>query len=380
MGIVIPEDDRHQALRIKRFLMAFGTYLVWMLIAVYCDYTGMFVRYLLPVDVTFVAILITNAIMYAVLRSGLNKRFKDPSLTMAQMALATLWTMLMAYSLDTGRQIMLMLYMVVFIFGTFRLNLRQFWCLTAFALAGYAWVVELLFLNDPLSVNLKLEFFSLITLFTVLAWFSFMGSYINNMRKRLSKANSELNNFNCALAEANDLIRQQAIHDDLTGVYNRGHLFTILTREKGLADRGETMFCVCIFDLDDFKKVNDSFGHQAGDEVLKTLCARIGENIRKEDYLARYGGEEFVLVLAYPDLIEGRVCAERVRAMVQGITLPGLPGDYHVTISMGLTRYQPAEDIDTLMKRVDEALYRAKNSGKNALVCTPPPALMTATG
>jgi diguanylate cyclase len=362
---IIPGEDRHQALRIKRFLMAFATYIVWMLLALYCDYDGLFVRYLFSIQAIFMAIVASNAIMYAVLRSGLNRRFRDPSLTMAQMGLATIWTMIMAYSLNDGRQTVLLLYMVVFIFGSFKLNLRQFWYLTAFALAGYACVIGLLLINDPMSVNIQLEMFSLGTLFTVLIWFSFMGSYINVLRKKLSRANSELN-------EANERIRQQAIHDDLTGVYNRGHLFNILMREKSLADRGETMFCICMIDLDDFKKVNDSFGHLAGDAVLKAICTGIEENIRKEDYLARYGGEEFVLILTYPDLKEGLSCAERIRALIPEIPLPGLPHDYRMTISLGFTSYQPPEDLDTLLKRADDALYRAKDSGKNAIVCTPP--------
>jgi diguanylate cyclase len=373
MMSIIPGEDRKQALRIKRFLMACGTYAVWMFIALYCDYDGMFVRYLLPLPVVFAAIIVSNAAMYAVLRSGLNKRLKDPSLTMTQMGLATIWTMVMAYGLNEGRQIMLLLYMTVFIFGTFRLSLRQFWCLTALALAGYAWVIELLLISDPLSVNLKLELFSLGTLFTVLVWFSLIGSYMNKLRMMLSQANSELNKTNDALNEASELIRLKAIHDDLTGAYNRGHLFTILMREKSLADREGTGFCVCMLDIDDFKKVNDSFGHLAGDAVLKALCSAIQEKIRVEDYLARYGGEEFVLIMTYPDLKDGLSCAERIRALVAETAFPGLPEGYRITISLGFTGYALEEDIDTLLRRADEALYRAKDSGKNAIVSAPPP-------
>jgi diguanylate cyclase len=380
MTSIIPREDRQQALRIKRFLMACATYAVWLVLALYCEYDGMFVRFLFPISWVFIGVIVSNALMYVVLRTGVNKRFADPSLTMVQMGLATLWTMTMAYSLNEGRQTMLLLYMVVFIFGTFKLRLRQFWILTAFALAGYGLVIRLLLVNDPESVNLKLEIFSMGTLFTVLIWFSFMGSYINNLRKKLSKANSELATTNGALADANDRIRQQAVRDDLTGAYNRGHLFTILSREKSLADRGETMFSVCMFDLDDFKKVNDSHGHLAGDTVLKTVCEQIEKNIRKEDYLARYGGEEFVLILAYPDMEESILCAERIRRVIRETRFPGLPGDFFVTVSMGLTCYRPAENLDDFMKRADEALYRTKNSGKDALECDPPSARLTAVG
>jgi diguanylate cyclase (GGDEF)-like protein len=199
-----------------------------------------------------------------------------------------------------------------------------------------------------------------VILFTVLLWFSFIGSYLNVLRKKLSKANNELNN-------ALDHIKQQAIHDDLTGLFNRGHLFTILQREKSLADRGGAIFSLCIFDLDDFKKVNDTYGHLTGDVVLRTLAQRIREAVRQEDYMARYGGEEFVLVLAYPDLSDALMCADRIRKLASEIQYPGLSEGFRVTISMGLTQYRSMEDIDITLKRADDALYRAKRTGKNII-------------
>lgn len=274
---------------------------------------------------------------------------------------------------------MLLLYMTVFIFGTFKLNLRQFWILSVFALVGYGWVVDLLLINDPSSVNLKVEIFSLGTLFTVLVWFSFVGSYINGLRKKLSKANSELGKINAALGEANERIRQQAIRDDLTGAFKRGHLFSILLREKSLADRGETRFCLCMLDLD-FKRVNDSFGHLAGDTVLKVLCGKIMGNIRKEDYLARYGGEEFVLVLSYPELRDGLACVERLGRLVSETAFPACPKDSASPCPWGSRATSPSKTSTRSSKRADDALYRAKNTGKNRIVCDPAVLRLTSVG
>ena len=370
---IIPREDRDQALRIRRFLMAFASYFMWILLVLYCYIQGMF-RGSLPLTLKIIAMVITmNLVLYGILRSGLNRRFKDPSLTMVQMSLATVWIMVVAYFLNEARGIMFLLYMVVFIFGTFRLRLRQFFKLTVFAMMGYVTLIMLLLIHRPESIDLKLELLYMVTLFTVLLWFSFVGSYINTLRKRLSKSNSELSN-------ALSVIKQQAIHDDLTGVYNRGYLFHILMREKGLADRGESTFSLCIFDLDDFKNVNDTYGHLSGDVVLKTLTQRIENDIRQEDYLARYGGEEFVLILAYPDIQDALACTERIRRLVSEIGFPGLPEDFRVTISMGLTRYHPVESIDTLLSRADDALYRAKRSGKNLIECEPAPASFLAAG
>jgi diguanylate cyclase (GGDEF)-like protein len=139
----------------------------------------------------------------------------------------------------------------------------------------------------------------------------------------------------------------------------------------GLADRGERMFSLCILDIDDFKKVNDDYGHLAGDVVLRVISQRIKDNIRKEDYFARYGGEEFVLIFVYPNIKQAVICANRIKKLVSETFYPGLPEDFRITISIGITRYQTLEDIDTLLKRADDALYKAKKSGKNCIVCDP---------
>ncbi|MGD0820791.1 MAG: response regulator [Desulfomonilia bacterium] len=221
---LIPRDDPKQALRIMRFLMAFGTYIIWMLIALYCYYNGLFARFLIPIFWVFASIVTTNLIIFFLLRTGLNLRFKDPSLTLMQIILATVYPMAMAYSLDEGRGIMLLLYMVVFTFGTFRLSFRQFFFLSLFAPMGYGLVIMLLIINHPKSVNLRVEIFNLITLFIVLIWFSFIGSYINGLRKKLSKTNNELNNANALIRQSEgrfrdlaELLPETVLEADLSG-------------------------------------------------------------------------------------------------------------------------------------------------------------------
>lgn len=364
MRHILPQDDQNQSLRIRRFLMAWASYLMWMLLIWYCFVQGIFRMSIGETLVVFALVLAMNLGLYALFRTGLNRRMRDPSMTLIQMSLATAWIMIVAYHLNEARGIMLLLYLVVFIFGAFRLNLRQFILLSTFAAMSYGLVIILLLENHPEMIDLKVELLYLVILAAVLYWFSFVGSYINRLRKKLSIANSELNH-------AVEIIRQKAIHDDLTGAYTRGHLFQILDREKAVADRGGPAFSLCIFDLDDFKNVNDTFGHHAGDTVLRTLATAIRNNIRRQDYIARYGGEEFVLVLAYPDIREALSCVERIRDLISGTSFPGLPADFSVTVSMGLTRYQPGETIDSLLIRADDALYRAKRTGKNVTVCDP---------
>jgi len=363
---VIPYDDQDQSLRMRRFLMASASYLMWMALVSYCYYQGWFRISLGGTLMLFAVILVMNLCLYLAFRTGLNKQFKDPSLTMLQMILATFWSMVVAYYTDEVRGILLLVYLVVFIFGVFRLNLRQFLILAAYALTSYGYVIVLLSANHPDKINIQAELLYWVVLAAVLSWFAAIGSYINHIRKKLAKANIEL-------SRANEKIRQSAIHDDLTGVYNRRQMMKILQREKSLADRGDPLFSLCIFDLDDFKQVNDTYGHLTGDMVLKTLIHTIRANTREQDYIARYGGEEFVAVLAYPDLKEATACAERLKNLASELRYPGLPDDFRVTVSMGVTRYQPVESIDAIISRADTALYRAKTGGKNRIEVEEPP-------
>ncbi|HPA84327.1 MAG TPA: GGDEF domain-containing protein, partial [Deltaproteobacteria bacterium] len=133
---VIPYDDPDQALRIRRFFMALASYVMWMFIIFYCYYQGWFRISLAGTILIFAMILLMNLCIYLVFRTGLNKRFKDPSLTMLQMILATFWSMVVAYYTDEVRGILLLLYLVVFIFGVFRLRLRHFLILSLYALTG----------------------------------------------------------------------------------------------------------------------------------------------------------------------------------------------------------------------------------------------------
>lgn len=360
MLTIFPIDDADQALRIRRFLMAFSSYLMWMILIAYCYYQGFFLMSLQGTIACFFAVFAINVVLFITFRTGFNKRFKDPSLTMLQMLFGTCVAMLVTYYTDEVRGTLLLIYMVVFIFGVFRLQLRQFLVLSLYALTGYGYVILLLFANRPEKIDLNVEVLYWIVLAVVLSWFSAIGSYINHLRSKLVKTNIKLK-------KANEIIKQSAILDELTQVYNRRQMIKILQREKALADRGEPSFSLCIFDLDDFKRVNDTFGHLKGDLVLKTLVQAIKQDVREQDYIARYGGEEFVVIFAYPDLDDALVCAKRIKDLASNLAFNELPGDFHITISIGVSRYHPVESIDALIGRADAALYRAKISGKNRI-------------
>jgi len=122
-------------------------------------------------------------------------------------------------------------------------------------------------------------------------------------------------------------------------------------------------------DIDHFKAVNDDFGHDAGDTVLRELTRLVMDNIRITDRLARWGGEEFIILSASSDINRARRVAERLRRKIEGHDFPGLP--WVVTGSFGVAQHKPGESVEQLLRRVDEALYRAKETGRNRVFVAP---------
>jgi diguanylate cyclase (GGDEF)-like protein len=168
-----------------------------------------------------------------------------------------------------------------------------------------------------------------------------------------------------------DLV-QRGSQDWLTGVYNRGYFDEQLTCAIGEATASKEVLGLLFIDADHFKKVNDEYGHVAGDAVLQRLATVISSAVRRRDLVARYGGEEFVVLLAEPSVAALESLAERVRAAVEAERIPVEGGGVvRVTISIGGTVFEPPHNAETptnLLLSADAALYEAKNSGRNRIV------------
>jgi len=180
-----------------------------------------------------------------------------------------------------------------------------------------------------------------------------------------------------SLERANREIKLLSRRDSLTGCYNRGYLNELLPREVTRALRYRRPLAVAMCDIDHFKKVNDTYGHQAGDQVLKKLVQRITDLIRNDtDWLARYGGEEFLLVLPETGLEDARGLAERLRRHVAREVIETGEEKISITASFGVTGFDasaPAGVITTeaLINKVDQYLYEAKKQGRNRVVSGP---------
>jgi diguanylate cyclase (GGDEF)-like protein len=170
-------------------------------------------------------------------------------------------------------------------------------------------------------------------------------------------------------ARLHRIVEQQALVDSLTGLANRRSLEDTLRSELARADRRGDGVCLVLTDLDDFKQVNDRYGHPMGDEVLKVFAHALRETVRESDVAGRWGGEEFALVLTGTDAAGGARFAERARAAIEAQKLH-TPGGREVTVtaSFGVAAYHDANELSGLVAAADAALYAAKRAGKNRVV------------
>ena len=181
------------------------------------------------------------------------------------------------------------------------------------------------------------------------------------------RAGTRLIDLQAQLLSAREALREQATRDALTGLWNRSSMLEILAREISRARREQTPLGVVLLDLDHFKNINDTYGHLAGDAVLREAARRLQQCIRTYDSIGRYGGEEFLVV--FPGCEEANAArqAERLRSVLSTDPLLLTETTVTLTASFGVTSWNPGEDTDTelLIRRADEAMYRAKKLGRN---------------
>ena len=167
------------------------------------------------------------------------------------------------------------------------------------------------------------------------------------------------------LLEAHDALAHEAMHDPLTGALNRRAFADALSRELADERRHHRGLALGICDVDGFKEVNDTYGHQVGDEVLCGLVRLMAGNMRGHDVLGRHGGDEFVVLATHLGDDDVGILYERMRAAVADTPIPTTAGDVSITISFGVSRWREDGTADTLLAAADASLYQAKRDGRN---------------
>lgn len=211
--------------------------------------------------------------------------------------------------------------------------------------------------NGYLSPDLTQALITLLLVLTVLLW---------NLAI-LSMSHERLENR----------LRGMAYNDPLTGAYNRAGFRNLAQRQLQRSARDREPASLLLMDLDHFKRINDSHGHEAGDRLLRAFVEAVRQWVRPADLLARYGGEEFCVLLPGSNAQEAAVVAERVRAGIERLRLGGTLAAVGTTVSIGVAELPIASaDLEEALRRADQALYAAKHGGRNRIeLATPPPAV-----
>ena len=178
--------------------------------------------------------------------------------------------------------------------------------------------------------------------------------FINNkMRKEINKRK-----------EAEEALKNYAERDSLTGIYNRGKIDNLLKLQIKDAKRYAEVFSIIFFDIDNFKLINDDFGHIKGDDVLKEISSIVSKNIRETDIIGRWGGEEFIIILPRITSSKAFILANNIRKL---ISKNDFSIDRAITISLGITEYSKKDTQQDLIQRADEAMYYVKEKGRNGV-------------
>jgi len=187
---------------------------------------------------------------------------------------------------------------------------------------------------------------------------SIVGQSFESARMAILKLISELK-------ASNKQLEKIAIIDNLTGLFNRHKLDEILENEKNRFLRYGNQFCIILLDIDHFKQVNDTYGHQIGDEILTAFAKILVKNTRQSDVVARWGGEEFLIVCPESNIEETFQLAEKLRITIQQFKFPVARTQ---TASFGITDFKKADRVSDLVSRADQALYKAKEDGRNKVI------------
>jgi diguanylate cyclase len=291
--------------------------------------------------------------------SGFADRFKDHYLVTPQAIVAT--TIMLAFICIAPQVgvIFLCSLFVVFSFGSLRATPLQTALVWTVMALGLAWLF--LFTNKPIGIPLDtgLERFATMSVFILsIGRCMYLGIFSSVVRESLYR-NS------LALTEAYRRIEELAELDELTGSFNRRSIMRMLDEELSRAHRSKAPCSIALIDLDWFKRINDTYGHPTGDEVLRTFAITVFANIRDIDRFGRFGGEEFLLVLPdTPNDTAARLLG-RLRMIVSDLDWSAFSPGMRVTVSAGIATLRADETPDALLARADRALYSAKAGGRN---------------
>ena len=354
--------DPKQRLRITRSLMSALVFVVCVGLIIYCSYIGVMAPAHGALLGGVIALSCTG--FYVALRSGWNLRFSDPSLTLPQILAALTW-ICGAYAItNEGHGGTLILFALVLVFGIFNMNARRARLSTWYAVVAMGLTMAYKSTTDPAHYPVKIEWMYFVFVATVMPMISRLASELNQMRSNLKTQKRELQ-------AAFERIQELATRDELTGLFNRRQITQVLGEHAARSDRGVVKFWVAVLDLDHFKRINDTYGHGVGDEVLRNFAQLAAGVLRDTDVLGRWGGEEFLAVMLAVPPHDPHIGLERLRAQLQHAQVSDAQPQLRVSFSAGMAAYTERSAVQHAIERADQALYLAKAQGRNRTVLAP---------
>ena len=297
---------------------------------------------------------------------GWNLRFRDPNMTQPLILFAIVMQLGVAVAAPQVAFPFLANLFTVFSFGMLWLTLAEAVALWTVGVFGAGIVFYLVGDRVAAPTGSLTEVFLVWLYFSlILARCLLVSVAANETRERLADSRRKL-------ADTLDQVQRLASHDELTRALNRRALVSSLERERVRAERSGVPFAIGMMDLDHFKAVNDTYGHAAGDAVLREFAAIVHAKMRATDVFGRYGGEEFLIVLVGTELPAALEGIERIRSAVQSHDWSTIAPSLRQTVSAGVASFRKGMSIEQLLHGADQALYEAKNSGRNRVIASKP--------
>lgn len=274
-------------------------------------------------------------------------------------ALLAMGCIIGAYAVSgQARGAVLMIMLVVLVFCTFSLRPRATLWLCAAAIVLLGGTMFMLVRYDPVQFPARVESMHFALAVACLLAVTLLTGEMSKLRASLKQQKQELLN-------AVGKIRTLATIDELTSLANRRYMNEVLSNEERRDPTEGGPMCIALLDIDFFKNVNDQYGHDGGDAVLRTFAAAARAELRSGDVLARWGGEEFLLMLPSTEVGAAMFVLKRMADRVRAIRIPNVDMDHDVTFSAGLVGRRGTEPFSETISRADRAMYKAKTSGRN---------------
>jgi diguanylate cyclase len=363
---IIFTNEPKQRLRIARALIAAAIYALCIGLLIYTVYVG----YTRSNEAAWLigGMLISNATIYALLRTGWNKKREDPALAFPQVLAAQTW-IAGAYAITgTPHAGVLPLLALVLVFGMFNLSARQTRIASVYTVIVMGVIILYKTITDPLVYVVTLEWVYFFIVVTIMPTITLLALQHTSIRDRVRAQKRDLETKNAALEAAFSRIEQLATEDALTGLINRRHMLRVVAEHAQRHARLGNKFCLVMLDLDGFKAINDTYGHGVGDNVIRSFASEARKAMRETDVISRWGGEEFLVLLTESPPHDSSIGLGRLRGALANAVVCHSTPQLRIQFSAGITEYRPLETVEQTIERADKALYRAKASGRNCTV------------